>query len=161
MKSNFLVIGGILVILIVGGFFYFKSQPSKNTNVESNSASQKISQPSRQAEINGYIISAEGNEVLVANEIGLKVLTNEEKAARQQMTPEERQALKAQETKNLEKENVSLIIPVGTTIVKGAGDGSGKNVTAEISELVKGVYVSIWKSGDNIEFIKLKGLSGE
>lgn len=164
MKKNTMIVGVVLILLVflIAGYFFFNNK-KELTGKNSNSSSTKMSleQPQRPAEINGYIVSSEGNKIIVANEIGLKMLTDEEKAARKSMTPEERQALREQETANLEKENIEVIIPVGTIIVKGSGDGSGNNVRAEISELVKGVYVSIWKSGETIEFIKLKGVSGK
>ena len=72
---------------------------------------------------------------------------------------EERQALKAQESANLTKESVNVTIPVGIKIVKGSGAADGTNIKAEMSELTKGVYVSIWKTGNSIEFVKLKGVS--
>lgn len=108
---------------------------------------------------NGYVLRVEGNELLIANEQGVKEVTAEERARRQKLTQEERQALKAQESANLTKENVTVTIPVGTTIVKGLGDASGTNVKAQMSEVVKGVYISIWKSGESVEFVKLKGVS--
>ena len=54
---------------------------------------------------------------------------------------------------------MNITIPVGIGIVKGSGAADGTNIKAEMSEITKGVYVSIWKAGDKIEFVKLKGVS--
>lgn len=132
---------------------------NSNTSGESTTGTTALASPNRLAEINGYVLSIEGNELIVANEQGVKEVTDEERARRQKLSQEERQALKAQESANLTKENVTVTIPVGSTIVKGSGDASGTNVKAQMSELVKGVYVSIWKTGESVEFVKLKGVS--
>ncbi len=140
------------------GAYYVLGSKTNNTSASSTTEESPAS-PTRLAEINGYIVSAEGNELLIANEQGVKEVTAEERARRQKLSQEERQALKAQESANLTKENVTVIIPVGTVIVKGSGDASGTNVKAQMSEIVKGVYISIWKSGESVEFVKLKGVS--
>jgi len=159
MNKKIVIFIGVIIILLLAGYSIFNS---RKTSVNQGSDVVNIlKQPERQAEINGYIITAEGNELTIANEIGLKELSDAEKAERQNMTQEERQALKAQETANLSKENINLTIPVGTVIVKGSGNSNGENVLADISELSKGIYVSIWKDKDVIEFVKLKGVSGQ
>ena len=154
MKKNILMV--IVVALLVGGGYYLSmgSEDTKTTTSEQNLAS-----PTRIAEINGYILSMSGNEITVANEMGIKEISDEERARRQKLTQEERQALKGQESANLTKENVTLTIPVGVTIVKGSGDASGTNLKAAMSEIVKGGYISIWKNGTEVEFVKLKGTS--
>ncbi len=145
--------------MLVGLGAYALLSKKNNTTSESTTSIIALSSPTRLAEVNGYVLSIEGNELIVANELGVKEVTEEERARRQKLTQEERQALKAQESANLKKENVTITIPVGTTIVKGSGDASGTNVKAQMTEIVKGVYVSIWKTGDSVEFVKLKGVS--
>ena len=146
----------IVVALVVTGGSYLSrgGEDTKSTTLEQN-----LTSPARLAEINGYILSMSGNEITVANEMGVKEISDEERARRQKLTQEERQALKAQESANRSKENVTLTIPVGVTIVKGSGDASGTNLKAAMSEIVKGGYISIWKNGTEVEFVKLKGTS--
>jgi hypothetical protein len=124
--------------------------------------SGEIITPSRPAEINGLVSSIDGNKIIVKDEIGKEVLSEEEQAQRkedrQTMTQEERQALKAQESESVETKDVTLEITVGTSVLKGSGDGSGGIVNAGIEDLKKGTYLSIWMNGDNIETIKIKGL---
>ncbi len=149
----------LLLIFASAGYFFWG-----NTKLDSEESSavreiNSVTSPTRIAEINGYIVSIEGNDVVVANEVGVKEISEEERARRQKLTQEERQALKVQESAKLTKENISTTIPVGVSIVKGSGDASGSNVKAEMSEIIKGVYVSIWKNGDIVEFVKLKGVS--
>lgn len=156
---NKLFIGVLIVLLLGGGIWYWSTKNSSPLVPTTSQNVPSLTSPTRVAEVNGYVLSVEGNEVLIANELGVKEITDEERARRQKLTQEERQALKAQESANLTKENVTLVIPVGITIVKGSGAVDGTNVKAEMSELVKGVYVSIWKTGDTVEFVKLKGVS--
>lgn len=156
---NKLLIGAIVIVLVAGGIWYWSSASSGAPKAIVEQASQSLVSPARLAEVNGYILSAEGNELLIANEQGVKEVTAEERARRQKLTQEERQALKAAESANLTKENMKVTIPVGVTIVKGSGDASGTNVKAQMSEIVKGAYISIWKSGESVEFVKLKGVS--
>lgn len=156
MKNVF--VGLLLVVLVAGGMYFSINSTKKDTDAAPLTAQSLIS-PVRLAEINGYITSIQGNEVTVENEIGVKEVTAEERARRQKMTQEERQALKAQESANLTKESVNITIPVGVSIVKGSGAADGTNIKAEMSELTKGIYVSIWKTGDSVEFVKLKGVS--
>lgn len=156
-KNLFLV---ALVVVIAGGVYYFY-QSNKQTT-PSAILQENIVAPSRPAEINGFILSALGNEIKIAKEVGKPILTEEEqaakKAAMQKMSPEERAAAKAEESANLKTEEISLFVPVGVVISKGAGDASGNTVNAEIAELQKGIYVSIWTNENNeIEYIKIKG----
>lgn len=159
MKKIFL---GLAVLAVIGaGLFFITASRNKKPADTAPVAAASLTAPARTAEINGYILSVQGNEITVANEIGVKEITDEERARRQKMTPEERQALRAQESANLKKENITLTIPVGVTIAKGTGNATGENIKAEMSELAKGLYVSIWKTGDTIEFVKLKGVSSQ
>lgn len=159
MTKNILI--AALIIASIGSAIYFlnsnQSPASKSTT--QSPTSNSLTSPDRLAELNGYILSVEGNEIVIANEVGVKEINAEEKARRQKLTQEERQALKSQESANLTKQNMTITIPVGVTLVKGSGDASGSNLKAEMSEIVKGVYISIWKSGDSVEFVKLKGVS--
>jgi hypothetical protein len=146
----------MIVLGLVGATWYYIANSEKSA---STVIGENLSTPDRIAEINGYVLSISGNEITVANEMGAKEISDEERARRQKLTQEERQALKAQESANLTKENVTLTIPVGVTIVKGSGDASGTNLKAMMSEIVKGGYISIWKNGSEVEFVKLKGTS--
>ena len=157
-KKNLFLI--VLIIIIVGGVYYFY----QNSKQSATSAiiQENIAAPSRPAEINGFILSALGNEIKIAKEIGRSMLTEEEQAAKktamQKLSPEERAVAKAEESATLETEEISLFVPVGVVISKGAGDASGNTINAEIAELQKGVYVSIWTNENNeIEYIKIKG----
>ena len=155
-----IIFGLIIAGIVGGGIFYYINSTKKGAEVAVPTIStQSLVSPVRLAEINGYVTSIQGNEVTIANEIGVKEVTAEERARRQKLTMEERQALKAQESANLTKESVNVTIPVGIKIVKGSGAADGTNIKAEMSELTKGVYVSIWKTGNSIEFVKLKGVS--
>lgn len=156
------IIFGLLIIAVVaGGIFYYNNNSIKNSSevAAPSTSSQSLVSPTRLAEINGYITSIQGNEITIANEIGVKEVTAEERARRQKLTQEERQTLKAQESANLTKESVNITIPVGIVIVKGSGAADGTNIKAEMAELAKGVYVSVWKTADSVEFVKLKGVS--
>lgn len=156
--KNIVITVSILLIVAVSGFVFYTST-QKPTQTNQQEITKSLAQPERQAELNGYLLSIEGNELTVANEIGAKEITDEERARRQKLSQEERQALKAAESANLQKENVTLTIPVGVTIVKGSGDGSGTNVEASFEELTKGTYLSIWQNENGVEFVKLKGVS--
>ncbi|MFA5894793.1 MAG: hypothetical protein WC851_03390 [Candidatus Shapirobacteria bacterium] len=153
MKNIIIVL--IFLSIVGGGYWFYQSSQPITKNVVSGNTTPVS--PSRMAEINGYVISIAGNEVVVANEIGLKEVTEEERLRRQKLTQEERQALKAAESANVSKENVTVVIPVGIALVKGSGDASGKNLPADLSEIKKGIYLSVWKTGEEIEFVKLKG----
>ena len=119
--------------------------------------------PEGAAAINGVVRSIEGNEVIVANEIREeKDLTDEEKETqkeeRQNLTQEERQASRQVEAETLETESITLIIPVGVTILKTSGTGDSSFVNAELSEIKSGSYISIWMDENNeVEAVKLKG----
>lgn len=156
---------GILAILVVAIFLGgcgaddSKELSQLEAIVENNQESMGI--PERSPEINGTVVSVEGNKIIVKNEIGREILTPEDqakrRAERQKMTQEERQALRAQETTSLETEDVKVIIPVGTVIVKGSGAGDGESVKATFDDIKSGAYISVWKSGDTIEAVKVKG----
>lgn len=150
-----IIIAIVLLLIVGGGYWYYQS--GQFTTQSTIGGTTAPTSPSRMAEINGYVISIAGNEVVISNEVGLKEVTEEERLRRQKLTQEERQALKAAESANVTKENVTLVIPVGVTLAKGTGDASGKNLPADLSEIKKGIYLSVWKSGEEIEFVKLKG----
>jgi len=120
--------------------------------------------PERSAEINGLVRSIEGNEIVVSNEIKNLELTQEEREAQQAdrkaMTQEERRALKAEITENLETETVTLVIPIGVPIVKGSGLSDGSNALSELSEIKAETYVSMWLDENHqVEAVKLKGVN--
>lgn len=162
MKKNItlgLILAGVAVLSGCSASPESKEQDQLSAIV---SKEENLTTPSRAAEINGVISSMEGNNIIVKNEVGKEILSEEEaakkKAERQKMTQEERQALRAQEIANAKTEDVTLTVPVGITILKGTADGSGNSVKASYEDLKKGAYVSIWKQGGSIEVIKIKGL---
>jgi hypothetical protein len=146
----------VISLLGFGWWYVYTQQPGGNVNIVSTK--NGLTSPERVAEINGYVMSVEGNEVIIANEVGVKQISDEERARRQKLSQEERQALKAAESANLQKENMTVTIPVGTIVVKGTGDASGNNLKAEMVEIKKGAYLSVWKNGENVEFVKIKGI---
>jgi phosphohistidine swiveling domain-containing protein len=154
-----IIIGLVLIMVMGGGAFVFTRLSDKNSKVSIPLTSGvSLTRPSRTPELRGYITSVEGNEITIANEIGRKEITDEEKASRQKMSQAERQALLTQETANLTTENVIVLIPVGVPIVKGAGN-AGNSVKAEMSELTKGAYVTLWQTEDIVEFVSLRGIA--
>ncbi|PIQ73764.1 hypothetical protein COV58_00730 [Candidatus Roizmanbacteria bacterium CG11_big_fil_rev_8_21_14_0_20_36_8] len=163
MKKIHVFLGAGLLLIIVGGAFYF----NKNINTLNKggeiieSMESGVLLPERPAEINGVVKSIEGNEVIIANEIRDVLLTDKErdqqKAERQAMTQEERQALRLEEIANIETENVTFTIPVGVLIVKGSGESDGSSISAEMTEIQSGTYISVWMMDGNVEAVKLKG----
>ncbi|KKS31442.1 hypothetical protein A2380_03590 [candidate division WWE3 bacterium RIFOXYB1_FULL_43_24] len=167
-KTKNILILGLLILFLAGGYYIVSNYTSKNEsnsiNNEINITKLNLESPDRPAEINGSVVSVEGNVLIIANEVGVEQLTEEERAERkvemQNLSQEERQALRQQELENTETEEVEIIIPVGVTILKGSGDASGDVVSVEISEITKGTYVSIWVTENKVpEFIKIKGLT--
>jgi len=160
MKKLILVVL-VLAVLIGGGLFYYKNF-FLNKSV-STAVGVDTQAPDRPADLNGYIVSALGNNITVAKEIGKEILSEEDQAAKkeamQKMSPEERQAARQEESANLTTEDIDLTIPVGVAVVKGSGDASGNVVTTDIADLTKGVYVSIWldQSG-SVQYVKIKGV---
>lgn len=160
MKKIFVILI-VLIIVGIGGYFYYQSS-AKGENAQLTT-SVTLSAPTRPAEITGYIVSALGNSITIAKEIGKEILSEEEQAAKkakmQSMSPEERQTARQEETANMTTEDTEVTIPVGVPVVKGTGDASGNVVSADIADLAKGVYVSIWidQSG-NVEYVKIKGI---
>ena len=116
----------------------------------------------RPAEINGVIVSMEGSSIVVKNEIGRELLSDEDrekrKVERQNMSQAERQATREQEKDSFEVENISVEIPVGTSIIKGSGNSDGSTMKATFDDFKEGSYISVWKNDTGIELIKIKGL---
>lgn len=155
MKKIIIIVLILAFALGVGYYFY------SNTKTNLSLTSTNLVSPTRPAEITGYVVSILGNEVVVAKEIGKVILTEAEqaqkKAEMQKLSPEQRSAIKAEESAKLSTENIKLTIPVGTIISKGTGDASGEQIVADIAELAKGTYVSIWlDQNQNIEYVKIK-----
>lgn len=172
MKKKFVWVGVVLVLLGVGvGVYLVFIKPDAKSSDSSNfsNPAQQQGQPTRAAEVKGYVKSIEGNEVVVINEISVQTeLTDAEKEAkkteRQSMSQEERQALKTDESATLEKEDIKIIIPVGIAIKKTTGDASGNLVDAELTDIKEGIYVSLWVTNyktdsQMVEFVKVKGAS--
>lgn len=160
-----LILIGLVAILGIGGFFLFTSSSSDSSQETSNLPSTVESTPDRAAEINGYVRSIEGNEVVIENQIKDRdeTLTDEEKAAqqaeRQAMSPEERQAARQATTETLETEMVTITIPVGVPILMSSGTADSTMINAELADIKSGTYLSIWLSGDEVEAVKLKGVN--
>ncbi|MBP9820407.1 hypothetical protein KBC79_06775, partial [Candidatus Woesebacteria bacterium] len=118
--------------------------------------------PTRPAEITGSVTSVLGNELKIAKEIGKTILSEEEQAAKkvamQKLSPEERIAAREAENAALTTEETVVTIPVGIPVVKGSGDASGSVVSADIADLSKGTYLSIWFDAQGkVEYVKIKG----
>jgi len=157
--KNKIIIFVVLIAIGVGTYFLFFNKNNESAITKKAS----IASPERPAEINGSIVSSLGNEIKIANEVDKEILTEEEqaanKAAMQSMTQEERAAARETAKVDIKTEDVTLTIPVGVPVVKGSGDASGNIVSADIAELTKGVYVSIWTdSQGKVEFVKIKGI---
>jgi len=156
MKKTIGVVVLLMVIAAGAGIFLTR-------NNQESSSQQIMTVPTRPAEITGAIVSVEGNEVIVAKEIGRVVLSEAEQAAKkaemQKLSEEQRKAAREAESTQYPTENVTLVIPVGIPIVQGTGDGSGNTKLADITSLNKGTYVSIWNNSEgNVEYVKIKGL---
>ena len=138
--------------------------PSTTSQSETpvNSVASQTNLPDRPAEINGVVKIIEGNEVIVINELR-EVISDEDRAIkqaeRQNLSQEEKQALRQEELEQVETEQLTIMIPVGAPIVSGSGTGDGTNVSAQMSDIKSGSYISIWKTGDTVEFVKLKGVN--
>lgn len=160
MKKIFVFPVVLLMAVVISGCEGGESESEQLSSILNEEES--LSSPARPANLNGIISMVEGNKIIIKNEVGKEILSEEEQAAkkaeRQNMTQEERQALRAEEKAEVDTEDVSLEIPVGTLIIKGSGDGSGNVIRASFDELKKGSYISIWKSGDSIEAVKIKGM---
>lgn len=157
MKNIIYVVVAFAVMGVAfAGYKYF--QPID----ESSNKTQVTTNPTRPAEINGKVVSIAGNQIVIANEVGKIVLSEEEQATRkasmQKMSEEERKAAREAEQQNVATENINLTIPVGVPIVMGTGDGSGNTQLTDLASINKGTYLSIWKSGENIDFVKIKGI---
>ncbi len=93
-----------------------------------------------------------------------EALSDEDRAAKQaeraNLSQEERQALRQQELEATETEQITLQIPVGVPIMTGSGSADGSNVTAQLSDIKAGSYLSICQTAHgNIEAVKIKGLN--
>jgi len=139
------------------------SSKSNDSAGASNLTSEAIT-PTRNAEINGTVVSIEGNQVVINKEVERKVLTPEEQAERraemQKLSPEERQIARQKELEGVTYEKKELTIPVGIPIVKGTGDATGNSFPAELSDIKKDIYLSIWINTSGVpEFVKIKGVN--
>ncbi len=170
MKKTIVIIG-IAMLLVGGGFGAYVliggkgSTATATKTTASTTPAQDQGQPTRSAELKGTIKSIEGNEVVIINEISTDELTDAEreakKTARQALSQEERQALKAEESAELQKENVTITIPVGVPVKKTTGDATGALVDAQIADITAGTYVSIWvkdykTAKQQVEFVKIR-----
>lgn len=170
MKKTIIIVS-VATLLVGGGIGAYLLLGDKDSTVTATKTSvsttpaQELGQPTRPAELKGTIKSIEGNEVIIINEISTDELTDEEreakKTARQALSQEERQALKAEESADLQKENVTITIPVGVPVKKTTGDATGALVDAQIADIAAGTYVSLWvkdfeKANQQVEFVKIR-----
>lgn len=160
MKKIFLISGLFLVILTLAGCSNNpESVSNANSNLNQNQTTTGV--PTRGAELSGVVSSIEGNEIVLKNEIGREILNEEQmaqkKAERQKMSETERQALRNAETQGMKTEDIKLTVPVGVPIFKGTGQTIGEIIKVDLGEIKKGSYISVWKNGEQIEAIKIKG----
>lgn len=166
-KKIIMIVLAILLILGIGvGIYFFASQNNAATQTESNPYGIVV--PTTNPDINGDVLAIIGNEITIKRYISETVLTDAEKAAqkaeRQKLSVEERQALKAEENAVTPSETIKIIIPVGTQVVKSSDTGtatgtSGSNLLLSSLEEVKAGYgIQIWKNGDDIILVKLKAI---
>jgi len=153
-----IIIAIVILGISLGGYYIY----SNNQVTPATTSNTSAVAPTRVPEINGSVISIEGNEIIVANELGRVILSDEEqakkKAEMQKMSEDQRKAAKDAENQQYKTENITLILPVGIPIVKGTGDGSGNIVTTDLSSITKGVYLTIWtNSASEAEYVKIKG----
>ncbi|MHB9003051.1 MAG: hypothetical protein ACYC6C_03175 [Coriobacteriia bacterium] len=123
-------------------------------------------QPERTAEVKGLVLSIDGTQVAIQRYIKdpSEELTDEEKAARkaerQQLSMEERQALKAAENAALETERITVTVPVGVPVVQmvSAGDTPVAEL-ATLADIRGGMEITVWTDGgtdgSNAEYVKL------
>jgi len=154
-----IIIAIVVLITAVGGYYLYSNSQAAVTptgNVVTNVT------PTRPPEVNGLVVSIEGNEIIVANEVGRVILSDEEqakkKAEMQKMSEDQRKAAREAENQQYKTENITLSIPVGIPVVKGTGDGNGNITTTDLTSITKGIYLTIWTSGANeAEYVKIKG----
>lgn len=155
--KNF-IIAIVILGISFGGYYIYSS----NQGTTATTSTPTTVAPTRVPEINGSVISVEGNEIVIANELGRVILSDEEqakkKAEMQKMSEDQRKASREKENQQYKTENVTLILPVGIPIIKGTGDGSGNIVTTDLTSITKGVYLTIWTSSTTeAEYVKIKG----
>ena len=155
----------VLIVVISVSLTAYKVISFKNNDSEksSNLSSGTIT-PTRSAELNGTVVSIEGNIIVINNEVGRKVLTPEEqdkrRAEMQKLSPEERQIARQKELEGVTYEKKEITIPVGIPIVIGTGDASGNSLPAELSDIKKDTYLSIWINASGLpEYVKIKGVN--
>ncbi len=71
-----IIVGITLLAVFAGGAYYFLNTPQKSSTSQAPAGvSGSLVSPVRLAEVNGYITSVQGNEIVVANEIGVKEIS--------------------------------------------------------------------------------------
>ncbi len=166
MNKKTLTILVVLVIAVVGMGAGYWALTNQQVPVESNLSG--IVMPTTNPDINGDIVSIIGNEITIKRYISTTVLTDAEKAAqkaeRQKLSVEERQALKAAENADTPTETIKITIPVGTQVVKSSDAGTatgtaGSNLLlSSLDEAKSGYGIQIWKNGEEIILVKLKAV---
>ncbi|MBP7875498.1 hypothetical protein KA012_00695 [Candidatus Woesebacteria bacterium] len=155
------IIGVIIVITVLAAGSYYFLRSNTTSEIKTSEQSPTVA-PTRPAEITGLVTSVLGNELKIAKEIGRTILSEEEQAAKkvamQKLSPEERTAAREAENAAFTTEEIAVTIPVGVPVVKGSGDASGNVVSADIADLIKGTYLSVWTDTQGkVEYVKIKG----
>ncbi|OGY85631.1 MAG: hypothetical protein A2319_02605 [Candidatus Kerfeldbacteria bacterium RIFOXYB2_FULL_38_14] len=153
------IIGGVILIGggVVWGFIYQRMQQAGSIAAIGDG----VSAPSRAAEINGPIVSIVGNELVVNNIIGGPSEEEKKELQKKMLTAsaEEKQAFKESMLAKMQKEPVTIIIPVGITITKDELS-TGNPVPTSFSDLQPNKTVSIWLTTDKkVEAVMLRGTS--
>lgn len=153
-----IIIAIVVLGISLGGYYIYSNNQTSTTT---NNATTTVA-PTRPPEINGVVMSIEGNEIIVANEVGRVILSDEEqaqkKAEMQKMSEDQRKAAREAENLQYKTENVTLTLPVGIPIAKGTGDGSGNIIATDLTSITKGIYLTIWTSSPGeAEYVKIKG----
>lgn len=176
MKKTVLIVLAVAV-LGVGAYFGASALASERNGAvvagdtesggsAATGSSADPNQPERTAEVKGLVLSIDGTQVSIERYIKDpdEELTDEEKAAkkaaRQQLSMEERQALKAAENAGLETERVMVTVPVGVPVVQMVLQGdTPMPESATLADIRGGMEITIWTDGgadgSNAEYVKL------
>lgn len=176
MKKSVLIVLAVAV-LGVGAYFGASALASERggavvagdggvTAGATGGSSADPNQPERTAEVKGLVLSIDGTQVSIERYIKDpdQELTDEEKAAkkaaRSQLSMEERQALKAAENAGLETERVMVTVPVGVGIVQMVLQGDTPVAEpATLADIRGGMEITVWTDGgtdgSNAEYVKL------
>ncbi len=170
MKKTLLIVLAVAV-LGVGAYYGANALATEGSDRSGQAgagsgSSTDPNQPERTAEVKGIVLSIDGTQVVIERYIkdSDEELTDEEKAAkkaeRSQLSPEERQALKAAENAALQTERITVTLPVGVPIVQMVSDGDtpiAESVT--LADVRGGMEVTVWTDGgtdgSSAEYVKI------